>query len=646
MWLAMTIKNKNLEFLTEIKSIQKDEDSGRLYIEGYANTTNKDRANDVILAEAWSDKALNNFKKNPIMLFNHSYNEPIGKFDEIEPREDGLWVRGFVSPAAEKAHQLVLDGILKTFSVGFRLGENGIKYDEDNDTWLISSLELHEISVVSVPCNQDSTFSVAKSLGCTSDELKNLITNGESKSTPEPIINPEEDNMTEMEKMLADLAAKVDANTALNEAAAAEKAAEKAAEAAAEKAAAEKAELVKAVKTEVTAEAAEVIATLKTALDEGQDSFKTAVEKYEADIASLKDEIKSMTSAPAFGGGSNPLSDAVAGKVPAAAQKELDCLFMAGVVKDMDMKDLKAYQKVNQIGNIEVSSDAYETIFSTNLMKDIEAQLVIADMFEIINMTAASLTLPILPPAGMANWIASSAYNDKTNKARTGNEMNLALTEMTLRTYKLGAKGFLPEETEEDTIITLMPLLRDHLVNSHAKALDYAILRGDTDAFTGLVGIATADSKEFATAATHTAGSGKVTAAMFQENRRHMGLRGLDASKIRAIVSYDAWYDLQDDPEWKDVNLVDSANAIKLRGQVGRFYGMPVVATEHFATAASATVFGMLLDPTAFKRTQQRGLTVRTDFDVETDTTVIVATQRQGFHKIWDDGVVTLKYAV
>jgi len=626
------------QLFTSITKIQEDEEAGGIYIEGFANTTSKDRADDIILASAWENaSALENFRKNPIMLFNHNYNEPCGTFLEVEPRDNGLWVRGFVSSAAEKVYRLVKEGILKTFSVGFRIpNHDAIQYNEADDAWLIGALELHEISIVAVPCNQDSTFSVAKSLGYTQSELKNL--KGISEEPNEPTIIHEEKQMenNQLQEMMSQILANQEAVKAAEEANARE------AEAKARAEAKEKA-LVESVSKRVSAEAAQVVAELQSAITEGEAKFAETVERYDETIASLKDEIKSMTSTPAFAGGHTPIADAVSGRVPTAAQKELDLLYMAGVVKGTDMKNLKSYQKaVNSIGNIEVSSDAYETIFSTNLMRDIEAELVISDMFEVINMTARSLTLPILPPAGMANWIAAAAYNSKTDKARTGDELDVALTEMTLRTYKLGAKAFLPEETEEDTIITLLPLIRDHLVRSHAKALDYAILRGDAEAFTGLIGIANADTAEKVTTAN---GSTKVTAAMFQENRRFMGLRGLDASKLRVLVSYDAWYDLQDDPEWKDVNVVGDANAIKLRGQVGRFYGMPVIATEHFPATALDVVFGAIIDPTAFKRTQQRGLTLRTDFDVELDTTVLVATQRQGFHKIWDNGVVTLKYA-
>ena len=55
-----------------------DEDDGGVHICGMASTHDEDRANDVIMAEAWTKGGLRNFEKNPIILFNHDYNKPIG----------------------------------------------------------------------------------------------------------------------------------------------------------------------------------------------------------------------------------------------------------------------------------------------------------------------------------------------------------------------------------------------------------------------------------------------------------------------------------------------------------------------------------------------------------------------------------------
>jgi HK97 family phage prohead protease/HK97 family phage major capsid protein len=163
----MTNKTFYLNSSFEAKALSKGSKS--IKIAGYANTTSKDRAGDVVTAEAWA-KGVENFRQNPVMLYQHKHDCPIGRFDKITVDKKGIYVEGTVSEAAEKnhgIHTLIKDGALKSFSVGFRV-KNG-KYNSADDTMLITDVELLEISVVSVPCNQESLFSLRKSFDTTED---------------------------------------------------------------------------------------------------------------------------------------------------------------------------------------------------------------------------------------------------------------------------------------------------------------------------------------------------------------------------------------------------------------------------------------------------------------------------------------------
>jgi len=145
----------------ETKAIKKGSKS--LKIAGYANTTAKDRAGDIVTAEAWA-KGVENYRRNPVLLYQHKHDCPIGRVDNIRVDKKGIYVEGAVSEAAEKNHgvqTLIKDGALKSFSVGFRVKDG--KYNREDDSMLITDVELLEISVVSVPCNQDSLFSIRKS---------------------------------------------------------------------------------------------------------------------------------------------------------------------------------------------------------------------------------------------------------------------------------------------------------------------------------------------------------------------------------------------------------------------------------------------------------------------------------------------------
>lgn len=140
-----------------------------LKIAGYANTTDKDRAGDIVTAQAWA-KGVDYYRKNPVLLYQHDHSKPIGRVEKISVDRKGIFVEAYVSDAAEKLHgvqTLIEDGALKSFSVGFKVKDG--RYDRSSDTTMITDVELHEISVVSVPCNQESLFSVKKSFESNSE---------------------------------------------------------------------------------------------------------------------------------------------------------------------------------------------------------------------------------------------------------------------------------------------------------------------------------------------------------------------------------------------------------------------------------------------------------------------------------------------
>ena len=155
-----------------------DEDDSGVNITGYASTKDFDRAGDTIMPEAWTKGGLNNFEKNPIILFNHNYDKPIGRATGLKVTENGLEMKAKISKSApENVATLVKEGILGAFSVGFRIKD--ADYLEETDGLKIKDAELFEVSVVSVPCNQAATFSLAKSFDSEAEyeDFKNTFKN-------------------------------------------------------------------------------------------------------------------------------------------------------------------------------------------------------------------------------------------------------------------------------------------------------------------------------------------------------------------------------------------------------------------------------------------------------------------------------------
>jgi hypothetical protein len=306
----------------------------------------------------------------------------------------------------------------------------------------------------------------------------------------------------------------------------------------------------------------------------------------------------------------------------------------------------KLHEKaVNASSSGVVSSVDFEQIVSTNIEEDVKEMLTVEPMFRTIAMTSATQILPINPAATTASWVAIANYGAD---ASTGSELTKTLSEVILQTFKLAGKSYITDETEEDAILPILPLLRDQLVEAHANEVDNAILNGSNAANdpTGLISRATtAGGVKVNTTTAKADGTVKVTAKMILQTRRGLGQWGFDIRKVGVVISLDAYWDLLEDDEFSEIQQV-GAIATKLTGQVGSLYGMPVIVSTQLPAKAVSKAFAVLVNSDNFVVPRLRGFSIQSDYDVEKQRRVIVSTQRLGFNDIIvDEGVVTATYA-
>jgi len=126
-----------------------------------------DRIGDIIMVDGWD---LASFKKNPIALFSHRSDFPVGTWKNLRSEKSAL--RGELSLAPEgtsdridEIRRLINAGILRAASVGFRpRAYEAIKDNDGNFVgYRFTKQELLETSLVSVPANPNA-LAVAKSL--------------------------------------------------------------------------------------------------------------------------------------------------------------------------------------------------------------------------------------------------------------------------------------------------------------------------------------------------------------------------------------------------------------------------------------------------------------------------------------------------
>ena len=660
---------KIFHWTNTFKTLGEDDDGG-VNIRGLASTNSIDRVGDTISHDAWTKSGgLDNFKNNPIILFNHNYDKPIGKATTMDITDNGLELGARISKSAGEIKDLIKDGVLGAFSVGFRVKD--AEYKEETDGFEIKDAELFEVSVVSVPANQTATFSLAKSFDSMEEyqEFKNLFKNNNEADqfkqieTPQATdktvsqettmsIDNETPNADALKAYAEEVAQKTAAKIAMQQAEqkAKENAeAEEAAQLEAEEKAAIEAEQDK-VKTIVEAgmEGAERLTKdLEDRVSKKHEDLEAVVNELTADLTEKKAEIEAIReSKRVFGREST--SD-----WRKAYEADINDAWTMGLATGKGWNTKLAdevMEKVNAHSGVGVSSADFEQTVSAGVERDIQLELVMAPLFREIPMSSATQIIPILPDSGYAEFTSNQAATGSSphgNLAQTGDTYGspyggIDMTERTLSTKKLISQSYLGNETEEDSILPILPLIRESIVRSHARAMENALLLGNNAdgafgtsgaSFDGIWHLAEADS-DLTQSATAFA-SDTVTAAELLALRKNMGKYGINPSDVTYIVSSTVYYNLLEDAEFQDVNLVGDM-ATKLNGEIGMVFGSKVLVSDEFPTAAVNMPAAVAVYPKNYVIPRLRGVTIESDYEVANQRRVLVASQRIGFTDLID----------
>jgi HK97 family phage prohead protease/HK97 family phage major capsid protein len=666
----MTKKIDKLLYLSS-KFTASTETDDSIYIEGYASTVDRDRQGDVIPMKAWNE-GLSNYLKNPIILAYHNHQMPIGKMVEHKVTDQGLWVRAQIPQEVGDVYKLIKKGILSAFSVGFRVRD--ADYDSASESFLIKELELHEISVVSVPANQNTLFSLAKAFdNATEFELykqqfapapvesaKKLDTPKAAKSTTK-----EEWDMDpkELEKLLADAAAKAAEQTAKAVLEAQAKAAEEAQRKVQDEEALQA--KIKAAVSAVTP-ATPVVQTVDTGaerllsdiekrLEDQATEHRTALEGLEAAIKEKAKELEALQNK------SGELEALQRSRMQFAEPKEMDIAYLdkeKAVLASKILRKPMEYTKFGKQllekaatfgaaargprdsgGNI---SEIWEQEVSTTLESEMRRQLVVVGSIRQIPMSQPVMRIPTNPDTGDdATWIiGSSAATPKTETsvygaaASSGVAKTHTLKEVTLQAYKLATKEYIAFEEDEDSLIPVLPLVRDALSRRMAKSLDLAMLAGaGSVASTPIKGLLSHDPAGGTPNVTIASVGGvfKLKVSDIMAARKAMGAWGLNPSELIVFVTTQGYYELLEDSNFLTVDKVGDRATI-LTGQIGSIGNTPVVVSASFPaiTGATGDASAVIFNPRNFLAGQHRGMRLDSDDFVVEQRSVLVASMRVG----------------
>ncbi len=639
-------------FTKELPTAEESIDS--IYINGYASTNEVDRAGDVIPSSVW-EAGMKNYLKNPVVLAYHDHDDPVGRVTEHKIDEKGLWVKARISAAATEVFNLVKDGVLSAFSVSFRVLDAA--YDSVTELFVVKELELLEISVVSVPCNQDTLFSLAKSFD-SAEDYNNFKKQFVSSSNPakgleatndmSSNITKKEVNMTEEEiKQMVAAAAKEASEKAL----AAADAARKADEIAKQKAADEAAALDKKIKDAVSSIASgnsgaeNLLAEIEKRFNEQTESTKGVLAGLEATIAEKAKELEAIQrSKMNFAEGKD-----ADGVTYAEKEKAIFLSKMTGKSLEATKYGKSVLEKAGSgtpSGGHLPYAVPWELEVSLNLENEVRRRLVVAPLLRNISMQTNVMTIPVNPEAGLATWVTNAQFGT-TNS--TGAAQTHQLKEITLNAYKLATLEYMNYEEEEDSLIVLMPIVRDAMIRRTARSIDKAFLLGAGAGADPVKGLATYDTTSVVTPSL----AAGLTVADLRAARKDLGALGLDPSEVIFIVSTDAYFNLLEDTNFQTMDKVGPA-ATLLTGQIGVIGNSSVLVSAELPSTASGTstgtanILGVAFNTSNFLVGNQRGLRMESQDLIETQRKAIVASMRTGMTQISTSvgqGVSTLRWA-
>jgi len=628
-------RNKLVELHTNFKAFN-DEESDSVVIEGYANTSTKDRMGDVIPPSAWNKGGLENFKKNPIILAFHDHSKPIGRVTEHAVGDNGLFIKAKISKAAGNIYNLIKEGILKAFSVGFIVKD--ADYDLDTDLFIIKDLELLEISVVSVGANQDSTFSLSKSFDSDTEynefkqqfmkstsEEDTMSQKGVKTSTTESGKSPEHSN-EDTKFPTKDTIRTIISEELKNMTQENNKSTEQPVE-----------EKTQESKGSVEVGAPEVERLMKTIEDRfnnNESSIADALKDVLGEVKESREDMLAMQrSKMQFQEKTAPI-----------AQKDIDEAVLLSKAMGRPIEQTTLGKQLVQKAGDHVPSADWEQEFSTRVFNEMRQRLIVEDLFRMVPMNAPTMNIPINPEAGYGEWIGSADFKGSSSTGTAGTHQ---LNEIDLKAYKLVAKEYLGYEEEEDTILPLLPLIRDAIVRRMAKSADKALLVGAggtaADPITGLATLAS-DASNNGTQLS-IGSSDKMTVASLQSARRDLGVWGLQPSDVVYIVSTEAYYDLLEDADFRTMDKVGD-NATILTGQIGMANGSPVIVSGEFKAVSAGNAAAVAVNVSNFMVGNLRTMVVERDRNIEEQKNILVASRRLGFvPAVSGEGVASVVYA-
>lgn len=309
-------------------------------------------------------------------------------------------------------------------------------------------------------------------------------------------------------------------------------------------------------------------------------------------------------------------------------------------------------RKALNVGTAAQGLEWAPTAFSADLIDKYRLQLKVAALFQRVNMPTNPFTLPNLT-ADSTVYVVPEVTTDTHQNSDRVTASQPTTGSLTMTAKKLGARSLFSGELDEDSIIPVLPMLKDNLARKMADAWEDAIINGDTTV-PGHMDIditATTVVRAFCNGLRRRAKTSNVLKDLSTFNlanvrslRTSMGKYGVNPAELVFITGPKGYNKLLGLDEVTTLEKY-GAGATILAGELGRLDGIPIIISEHVredlsttgyydSTTTNNTVL-ILANKTAFAIGDRRKVTLKTFEDIETDQTVLVTMMRGTFRDLY-----------
>jgi len=339
-------------------------------------------------------------------------------------------------------------------------------------------------------------------------------------------------------------------------------------------------------------------------------------------------------------------------------QEFSDDVYIAATLLRKDPRTLKMWQRFTEsptalrkamdTATATEGADWIPTTLSTNLIEKYRLLARVPGLFTELAMPRNPFKLPT-SLADMTFYLIPESTSDEPSKTPS---TKMTTGNLTLTAKKLRGRSIWSEELDEESIVAVLPAMKNNIAKSAALAVEDALINGDTTA-THMDSDVT-DTKDHrkiwkglrknALANSWSADLGTFDKDTTRSLLTKMAKYGITPSDLAWITGPVCYNKLRGLAELLTVDKYGPA-AVILTGEVGRYYGSPVIVSEKTRETLNATGYydGSTVDNTELTVVNRRGwlignrgawrLTV--DFDNDVDQYVLNVRFKKDFIPIY-----------